>query len=74
MEKKDIRNHIFLLRKKKNQEELIEKSHRICQEIISTEAYKKASCIYAYMDCKGEVSMAELLNHAWAAGKSVAVP
>ena len=74
MEKKEIRKLVFAERRRLSSEELEEKSRVICEKIMATEQWKEASCIYAYMDCKGEVCMRTLLTSAWAEGKRVAVP
>lgn len=74
MEKKEIRKQVFVGRRLLSQEELEEKSRVICHKIMGTELWREASCIYAYMDCKGEVCMRTLLEAAWDEGKRVAVP
>lgn len=74
MEKKEIRKQIFSRRRQMTDEELQGKSSVICDRIMATEQWKSASCIYAYMDCKGEVCMRPLLEAAWSTGKRVAVP
>lgn len=74
MEKKDIRKFVFAKRRQLSAEELTEKSRIICEKIMETKQWKEASCIYAYMDCKGEVCMRMLLTSAWVHGKRVAVP
>lgn len=74
MEKKDIRKLIFAKRRQLSVEELTEKSAMICKKIMETAQWREADCIYAYMDCKGEVCMRPLLTSAWEQGKRVAVP
>lgn len=74
MEKKDIRKQVFARRRQLSEKELEEKSRGICEKILKTGQWKEASCIYAYMDCKGEVCMRTLLMAAWEQGKRVAVP
>lgn len=74
MEKEEIRKQIFAARRLLQREELEEKSRVICEKIMETSLWKEASCIYAYMDCKGEVCMRSLIEAAWNQGKRVAVP
>jgi 5-formyltetrahydrofolate cyclo-ligase len=74
MEKKDIRKEVFARRKALKDQDRLEKSEIICEKIMSTSLWKDAACIYAYMDCKGEVCMRPLLEAAWKEGKRVAVP
>lgn len=74
MDKKKIRKQVFAGRRRLSQSELEEKSRVICEKIMETAAWKEAPCVYAYMDCKGEVCMRTLLEAAWAQGKRVAVP
>lgn len=74
MEKKDIRKHIFALRSQHTQEWIEASSLAVCDRILSLEEYRSCSGIWAYMDCKGEVSMKKLLETSWKLGKQVAVP
>ncbi len=74
MEKKDIRKLVFSRRKELSPEVLNEKSRVICEKILQMEEFQKASCVYVYMDCKGEVSTKLLIETAWKLGKKVAAP
>lgn len=74
MEKKDIRQYIFQQRRQMTTEELERNSQIICEEIMKQPQWREASCVFAYMDCKNEVSMRPLLEDAWKSGKKVAVP
>lgn len=74
MGKKEIRRQVFARRRQLPAGELERKSRIICEKIMATEQWKEADCVYAYMDCKGEVCMRTLLEAAWAQGKRVAVP
>lgn len=51
-----------------------EKSHRACQNLISTPQFKKASSVMMYLSLPHEVDTSEAILHAWQSGKSVAVP
>ncbi len=74
MEQKDIRKQIFARRRELTPETLQADSRVICEKLMETEQWRVADTIYAYMDCKGEVSMKTLLEAAWQKGKQVAVP
>ena len=72
--KKHIRKQILDRRKEITEEEILRDSHLIIEKILAMEVYQKASCIYVYMDCKGEASTRELIHHAIKDGKKVAAP
>jgi 5-formyltetrahydrofolate cyclo-ligase len=55
-------------------EQRSEKSHRACQNLISTPQFQKASSIMMYLSLPHEVDTSEAILHAWQLGKSVAVP
>ena len=74
MEKKEIRKKVLAARKQLTAEKLKADSQVICDKIMALEAYQKASAVYVYMDCKGEVSTRPLIEAAWKAGKKVAAP
>ncbi|MDO4344419.1 MAG: 5-formyltetrahydrofolate cyclo-ligase [Eubacteriales bacterium] len=74
MEKKEIRKLIFKRRREADGALMAENSRIICEKVMETEAFRKASAIYVYMDCKGEVSLKPLLETAWALGKKTAAP
>ncbi len=74
MEKKEIRKLIFARRRQLDAGELERRSQMICKRIMELEQWKTAGCVYAYMDCKGEVCMRPILETAWAEGKRIAVP
>lgn len=74
MEKKDIRKLVAAKRRTLSQTEVEAKSRLICEQIIQMDAFQKASSIFVYMGCKGEVSAAPLIEEAWRLGKKVAAP
>ncbi len=51
-----------------------EKSHRACQNLISTPKFQGASSIMMYLPLPHEVDTSEAILHAWQLGKTVAVP
>lgn len=74
MEKRDIRTEIFRKRKHCSQEWILQNSAIICDRIRNSPEFQNSRMVYAYMDCKGEVSMKKLLKTCWQQGKPVAVP
>ncbi len=74
MEKEQIRKEILAKRRGLTAEDIQRESHAICQRIQSMEVFQQAEALYAYMDCKGEASVRELMEEAFRQGKRVAVP
>lgn len=74
MEKKAIRKQTFALRRLHSKEWIDQTSEKICDQILASKEYRCSMEIWAYMDCKGEVSMKKLLQESWRQGKRVAVP
>lgn len=74
MEKKQIRKKIREQRAHLTQKEIEARSRQICRRILDMEAFQKASCLYTYIDCKGEASTRLLMEEAWKLGKRVAAP
>ncbi|UCF44376.1 MAG: 5-formyltetrahydrofolate cyclo-ligase [Planctomycetota bacterium] len=50
------------------------KSHKACQNLISTPQFQNASAIMMYLSLPHEVDTSEAILHAWQLGKVVAVP
>ena len=74
MEKKDIRAEIFRRRRQTDPVWLQETSRVICDRILQSREFEQSGTVFAYMDCKGEVSMKRLLEACWNMGKPLAVP
>lgn len=72
--KQEIRKHIFALRKACTDAEVEEKSRLITERIIQTDEFKNADRILAYADYNHEVMTCYVIEEAWKAGKTVAVP
>lgn len=51
-----------------------ENSKKIAEKVIAHPKYQKAELVFAYIDAKGEVITKDMIEHAWANGKKVAVP
>ncbi len=55
-------------------EQRSEKSHKACQNLISTPQFQSSSLIMMYLSLPHEVDTSEAILHAWQMGKAVAVP
>jgi len=55
-------------------EQRSEKSHRACQNLISTSQFQRASSVMMYLSLPHEVNTCEAILHAWQLGKAVSVP
>jgi 5-formyltetrahydrofolate cyclo-ligase len=51
-----------------------QKSRQICQYVLGTDEYKKASVVMAFLSMPQEVDTTAILLDAWRQGKTVAVP
>jgi len=51
-----------------------EKSHKACQNLISTPQFQDASAIMIYLSLPHEVDTSEAILHAWQLNKTVVVP
>lgn len=72
--KQDIRNRVKEHRQQLDAAVLEEKSRSVKEKIVSTPEFKKAACIYVYVDFGGEAATREIIKAAMKAGKRVAVP
>lgn len=73
-EKKDIRNQILTKRLGITQEELMNKSQKICNSFLALPQYQDADLLYIYMDFKNEVVTKQIIVDAHRKGKKVAIP
>jgi len=55
-------------------EQRSEKSHRACQNLISTPQFQSALSVMMYLALPHEVDTSEAILHAWQLGKAVSVP
>ena len=72
--KKQIRAEVKKYRNESSVESIFENSQKICEQFLDLSEYRKASTIFAYMDCKNEVQTRSIIEQCWNDGKSVAVP
>jgi len=57
-----------------SKEEAAMKSIAILEKLLRREEYKKAECVYCYIDCRNEVMTKPIIRRALSDGKKVAVP
>ena len=74
MDKVQLRKEIREKKRAMTQEEILAKSHCLCQKFLQCDAYVNAKTIYGYLPYNQEVLTWELLQKAIEDGKQVAVP
>ena len=74
MNKKELRDHIRRRKRAMTTEQIEEKSRRLGELFIKTEAYRNAKTIYGYLPYNQEVRTVPMLERAIQDGKQVAVP
>ncbi len=72
--KDELRKVIRGYRRSMNSEDAAIKSIAILNKLFETEQYKKAECIYCYIDYNNEVKTKPLIRKALKDGKRVAAP
>lgn len=74
MDKEQLRSQLQKSLLAMSPEQRSEKSHRACQNLISTPQFQSATTIMMYLSLPHEVDTSEAILHAWQLGKAVAVP
>lgn len=74
MDKKALRAEIRAKKRAMTAQEIEEKSAALAKAFYETAEYKNAKTIYGYLPYNQEVRTAQMLAHALADGKQVAVP
>ena len=74
MNKKELRSKIRAQKRAMTEEQIVEKSVRLGELFLASEAYKNAKSIYGYLPYNQEVRTVAMLKQAIADGKRVAVP
>jgi len=72
--KEDIRKLVRGYRESLSKEDTAMKSIAILEKLLQMEKYKKATCIYCYIDFRNEVMTKPIIRRALSDGKKVAVP
>ncbi len=74
MDKESIRKEALTAREALPVEDLISKSTNVAKQFLSTELYKNANTIMAYIDFRNEVQTEKIIKTAIADGKRVVIP
>ena len=74
MSKERVRKETLELRKAISTEELVKKSKDVAEKLFSTELYKNANTIMAYVDFRNEVKTEKIIKTAIADGKRIVIP
>ena len=72
--KKKLRGEALAKRSSISAAERTEKSRKIAENILQSEAYKNAKRIFSFVSMRTEVETRDILRQAWQDGKIVAVP
>ncbi len=72
--KLEIRERICKIRDDMRKEVCREKSRQICNNIINTSYYQNADTVYLYMAFRNEVDLFDVIQTAFADGKTIAIP
>ena len=74
MDKKELRRSIREQKRAMTENEIVQRSEKLGQLFIASEAYKNARTIYGYLPYNQEVRTVPMLEQALKDGKRVAVP
>ncbi len=74
MSKESVRKETLEARKAISNEELINKSESATDKLLSTDIYKNANMIMAYIDFRNEVQTEKIIKTAIADGKRIVIP
>jgi len=74
MDKSQLRRELQNCLLEMDEKQRAEKSHKACQNLISTPEFQNASAVMMYLSLPHEVDTSEAILHAWQLGKTVAVP
>lgn len=74
MDKGQLRQQLQTCLLELSEQQRVEKSHKACQNLISTPEFQKASAVMMYLSLPHEVDTSEAILYAWQLGKIVAVP
>ena len=74
MDKRTLRREIGDKKRSMTEAQIQNRSHILAEKLFSTEQYKQAESLYAYLSINQEVRTAPIIERAWADGKRVAVP
>ena len=72
--KEVIRSQIRSFKRKLTMEQMLERSEEIANQLYETEEYQSARIVYTYFSYNQEVNTKNIILHALAHGKKVALP
>lgn len=74
MDKSTLRHEIKQRLVQMSKDDRILQSRQICEQIVNSAVFRKASVVMVYLSLPHEVDTTPLILHAWQKGKTVAVP
>lgn len=74
MDKTALRRMIREKKRAMTEEQILEKSHILCQQFLDSPQYRQAKTVYGYLPYNQEVRTVPILERALSDGKQVAVP
>ncbi len=74
MDKGQLRQHFRKVLLEMNPQERVQRSKKVCQNLIQTEQFDGVDTVMAYLAMPHEVDTAEAILYAWQMGKTVAAP
>lgn len=72
--KNSLRNHILMLRKEMEKQDVEKISNEICKRLLSGEIYKNIQSVFCYSAVKNEVDLTPFIEKAFSDGKTVSLP
>ena len=74
MDKTQMRQELRKILHSLSTEQIRQKSRKACENLISTEHFRKADVLMMYLPLEKELDVSEAILHAWQMGKTVTVP
>jgi len=74
MEKRALRERMRAMRRALSPGEQERASQAVFERLLAFPAYRKARCVMAYAASRGELSLAPMMEHVLACGKTLALP
>ena len=74
MSKQEIRDNINKQKNLLTHDQIKEYSELLTQKFVSQDFYKNSEVLYSYISFNNEILTNPIIEHAWKAGKKVAVP
>jgi len=74
MDKPQLRQHFRMVLLEMSPQERVQRSKKVCQNLIRTEQFEGVDTVMAYLSLPHEVDTSEAILYAWQMGKTVAAP